>query len=57
VTYPPDRNGRWQLIIASIILYAMVIVYQGYQYGMGDQSQILPVLLAQDHPELYSHDH
>jgi hypothetical protein len=44
-------------LTAAIILYAVVIVYQGYQYGQGDQSQILPCLWAQDHPGTYAHDH
>src|SRR5687768_3722573 len=44
-------------IIAAAILYAAVIIYQGYQYGQSDQSQILPVLFAQDHPGAYSNDH
>ncbi|HUR10688.1 MAG TPA: DUF6798 domain-containing protein [Flavitalea sp.] len=43
-------------ILAAVILYAAVIVYQGYQYGQSDQSQILPVLFAQDHPGTYSND-
>lgn len=44
-------------IIAAVILYAAVIIYQGYQYGQSDQSQILPVLFAQDHPGSYQKDH
>ena len=44
-------------LIAAIILYAAVILYQGYQYGQSDQSQIIPVLYAQDHPDTYKTDH
>lgn len=44
-------------IILAIILYCTVIIYQGYQYGQSDQSQILPVLYAQDHPGAYENDH
>ncbi len=44
-------------LLAAIILYAMVLVYQGYQYGQGDQTQILPCLWAQDHPGAYTNDH
>ncbi|MEP6647069.1 MAG: DUF6798 domain-containing protein [Saprospiraceae bacterium] len=44
-------------LLAAIILYATVLVYQGYQYGQGDQTQILPCLWAQDHPGAYANDH
>lgn len=44
-------------LITALLLYAAVLVYQGYQYGQGDQSQILPVLYAQDHPGAYANDH
>ena len=44
-------------VIAACLLYVMVILYQGYQYGQSDQSQILPVLFAQDHPGAYANDH
>ncbi len=44
-------------LMAAIILYVAVLIYQGYQYGQGDQSQILPVLYALDHPETYVNDH
>ena len=44
-------------ILAALILYATVIIYQGYQYGQSDQSQILPVLYARDHPSAYQNDH
>lgn len=44
-------------VMAALILYATVIVYQGYQYGQGDQTQILPCLWAQDHPGAYAQDH
>lgn len=42
---------------AALLLYVAVLLYQGYQYGQSDQSQIIPVLFAQDHPEYYTHDH
>ena len=41
---------QWLEVIAALLLYATVLIYQGYQYGDGDQSQILPCLYAQDHP-------
>ncbi len=44
-------------IFAAILLYATVIIYQGYQYGQSDQTQILPVLYEQDHPGTYPKDH
>ncbi|MFZ1678233.1 MAG: DUF6798 domain-containing protein [Saprospiraceae bacterium] len=44
-------------LLAAIILYATVLIYQGYQYGQGDQTQILPCLWAQDHPGTYAADH
>ena len=44
-------------VIAACLLYVMVILYQGYQYGQSDQSQILPVIFAQDHPGAYANDH
>ena len=44
-------------LLAAIMLYVTVLVYQGYQYGQGDQSQILPCLYAQDHPGAYANDH
>ncbi len=50
------QEFRTNLLVA-IILYAAVFIYQGYQYGQGDQSQILPCLWAQDHPGAYAHDH
>ena len=34
-----------------------VVLYQGYQYGVSDQSQILPCIWAQDHPGAYAKDH
>ena len=45
--------GFWAMVV---LLYLTVMVYQGYQYGQGDQSQILPCLYAQDHPGTYAHD-
>ena len=47
----------WLDILSALLLYAIVLVYQGYQYGQGDQSQILPCLYAQDHPGTYADDH
>lgn len=47
----------WLDILTALLLYAIVLVYQGYQYGQGDQSQILPCLYAQDHPGTYVDDH
>ncbi|MDZ4747957.1 MAG: DUF6798 domain-containing protein [Saprospiraceae bacterium] len=47
----------WLDILTALLLYAIVLIYQGYQYGQGDQSQILPCLYAQDHPETYANDH
>ncbi|MBK9981290.1 MAG: hypothetical protein IPP15_02500 [Saprospiraceae bacterium] len=44
-------------LLAAVILYGTVLVYQGYQYGQGDQTQILPCLWAQDHPGTYGQDH
>ncbi len=43
--------------LTALVLYATILVYQGYQYGVGDQSQILPCLYAQDHPGVYAADH
>ena len=51
----PGRNLTLD-ILAGLLLYATVIIYQGYQYGQSDQSQILPVLHALDHPGSYTHD-
>lgn len=48
---------QWLEVIAALLLYATVLIYQGYQYGDGDQSQILPCLYAQDHPGAYAGDH
>jgi hypothetical protein len=50
-------RNQWTDVLAAILLYTAVIVYQGYQYGQGDQSQILPCLYAQDHPGTYAQDH
>lgn len=44
-------------IVMAVALYAIVLIYQGYIYGAGDQTQILPCLYAQDHPEFYKGDH
>lgn len=52
-----DRKDITPNILAALILYATVLVYQGYQYGQGDQTQILPCLWAQDHPGAYAADH
>lgn len=51
------QNQQWKDLAIVMILYAAVIIYQGYQYGQSDQSQILPVLYAQDHPDAYPNDH
>jgi len=48
---------NYPTLIMAIMMYVTVLIYQGYQYGQGDQSQILPVLYAQDHPGVYSQDH
>ncbi len=46
----------WLDLLTAIVLYTTVLVYQGYQYGQSDQSQILPCLYAQDHPGTYADD-
>ena len=51
------RTNYAQDVFAALLLYAAVIIYQGYQYGQSDQSQILPVLYAQDHPGTFAKDH
>lgn len=51
------KNEFLKILLPALVLYATVIVYQGYYYGKGDQSQILPVLYAQDHPGSYAQDH
>ncbi|HJW30428.1 MAG TPA: hypothetical protein VJ508_14450, partial [Saprospiraceae bacterium] len=48
---------HWPDLLAALALYATVLIYQGYQYGQGDQSQILPCVYAQDHPGSYPTDH
>lgn len=48
---------EWSQVFITVMLYATVLIYQGYLYGAGDQSQILPCLYAQDHPGFYSSDH
>ena len=53
----PPKSYQGVQIVAAIILYASAIVYQGYQYGQSDQTQILPVLYEQDHPGTYPQDH
>ena len=52
-----NLNQRWVDIVGALLLYATVLIYQGYQYGQSDQSQILPCLYAQDHPGAYAGDH
>src|SRR5688572_14408496 len=47
----------WLDILTALLLYVIVLVYQGYQYGQSDQSQILPCLYAKDHPGAYANDH
>lgn len=42
--------------ISVLLLYGMVIIYQGYTYGIHDQSQILPVIYANVHPDHYTQD-
>jgi len=49
-------HPRWVDLIGAILLYATVLVYQGYQYGQGDQTQILPCIYAQDHQGAYAGD-
>lgn len=39
-----------------LVLYAMVIVYQGYTYGIHDQSEILPVIYSMAHQGYYPLD-
>jgi hypothetical protein len=46
----------WLDLLTAIILYTTILIYQGYQYGQSDQSQILPCLYAQDHPGTYTDD-
>jgi hypothetical protein len=51
-----DLRNKWFDILGALLLYATVLVYQGYQYGQGDQTQILPCLYAQDHIGAYAGD-
>ena len=51
------KHIPWIQLLMAVFLYATVLVYQGYIYGAGDQSQILPCLYALDHPEFYTLDH
>ncbi len=53
---PTNKDFLLQLL-AAVLLYATVIIYQGYQYGQSDQTQILPVLYEQDYPGTYPKDH
>jgi hypothetical protein len=48
---------NYTTLFMAVMMYATVLIYQGYQYGDGDQSQILPCLYAQDHPGSYTTDH
>jgi hypothetical protein len=43
-------------VIGGVFIYAIALLYQGYQYGQGDQTQILPCLYAQDHAGAYPGD-
>ncbi len=47
---------QWPEISGALLLYVGVLIYQGYLYGQGDQSQILPCLYAQQHPGAYPFD-
>jgi hypothetical protein len=51
------RHIQWKEWLIAISLYAVALLYQGYLYGSGDQTQILPPIWAQDHPEAYTTDH
>ncbi len=51
-----NLGQKWVDIAGAILLYATVLIYQGYQYGQGDQTQILPCIYAQDHPGAYAGD-
>ncbi len=48
---------RWIDLSLAVLLYLTVLIYQGYLYGVSDQSQILPCIWAQDHPGAYPKDH
>lgn len=50
-------KGWWRHLLPALMIYSIAIIYQGYQYGQGDQSQIIPVLYEQDHPGTYLKDH
>lgn len=50
-------HNPWTDLLAAMLLYGVVLAFLGYQYGQGDQSQILPCLYAQDNPGAYAHDH
>ena len=51
-----DFRVQWKEIAGALLLYAIVLVYQGYQYGQGDQSQILPCIWAMGHAPDYTCD-
>src|SRR5688572_4553462 len=60
ITFSASMTSQQNILrdlLLAVLLYATVFVYQGYQYGQSDQSQILPVLYAQDHPDAYEKDH
>ncbi|HUR30994.1 MAG TPA: hypothetical protein VMZ69_06150, partial [Saprospiraceae bacterium] len=54
---PVSPKSTLVKFLAVVCIYAIAIIYQGYQYGQSDQSQIIPVIYAQDHPGALEKDH
>lgn len=50
------KRINWQFFLSSLIIYSILLICWGYQFGRGDLIQLDTLLLYHDNPELFSKD-
>jgi hypothetical protein len=47
---------RWQVAVSMVLMYGILLLCHGYQFGSGDMVQLDPLVLYHTHPDLYQGD-
>lgn len=47
---------KWQVAVGLLLMYGILLLCHGYQFGSGDMVQLDPLVLFHVHPDLYAND-